>query len=157
MKEAKDAIDGALLGNRGDSHLLSEKNTQRRKRAKPSGEVSSDGSDASGDDSYLEPTPLAVHDAAYVDKAEDGIDDLGFRIGRMRLGERIGGLYRPRIADEVRGWPLLEAFPNTAYRFCLPFNTARRAPPHQYYHKRLLLRLMAPYSLDHPSRLPQLT
>jgi len=31
----------------------------------------------------------------------DKIEDLGFRIGRMRLGKRIGGHYRPRIPDEV--------------------------------------------------------
>jgi hypothetical protein len=42
-----------------------------------------------------------VHDAAYGDEVDDDIEDLGFRIGRMRLGERIGGQYRPRIADEV--------------------------------------------------------
>jgi len=58
--------------------------------------------DSSADDGYLEPTPLAVQGVAYIDEAADNdVEDLGFRIGRLRIGERIGGFYRPRIADEV--------------------------------------------------------
>lgn len=59
-----------------------------------------DDSESSVDNGHLEPTPLAVQDAAYADEADD-VEDLGFRIGRMRIGERIGGYYRPRLADEV--------------------------------------------------------
>ncbi|KAJ5281729.1 hypothetical protein N7478_007101 [Penicillium angulare] len=69
----------------------------------------SEDSDSSGDDGFLQPTPLAVQDAAYADNVADDVEDLGFRIGRMRLGERIGGLYRPRIADEIMS--SLEGFP----------------------------------------------
>lgn len=53
------------------------------------------------DEKNLEPTPLAVQDAAYEDEADDDSFDLGFRIGKMRMTERFGGLFRPRIADEV--------------------------------------------------------
>jgi hypothetical protein len=66
-----------------------------------------DDSIYSDDEQYLEPTPLAVQDAAYAGDGDETTSDLGFRFGRMRLGERIGGLYRPRIADEVEfdTWP----------------------------------------------------
>lgn len=53
------------------------------------------------DEKILEPTPLAVQDAAYEDEGGDDCFDLGFRIGKMRMTERIGGLFRPKIADEV--------------------------------------------------------
>ncbi|KAJ5942552.1 hypothetical protein N7516_002720 [Penicillium verrucosum] len=81
MKEAKDAIDDTFRGINGSPQ--------------------SDDSNTSADDGYLEPTPLAVQDAAYADEADDDIEDLGFRIGRMRMGARIGGYYRPNIADEI--------------------------------------------------------
>ncbi|TPX26062.1 hypothetical protein DIZ76_011521 [Coccidioides immitis] len=53
------------------------------------------------DEKDLEPTPLAVQDAAYDDDADDESLDLGFKLGRMRMTDRIGGLYRPMIADEL--------------------------------------------------------
>jgi hypothetical protein len=55
------------------------------------------------------PTHLVTEDAAYYEN--DGIEnndemddmlDLGFRMGKVRLTERIGGLVRPRFSDEVR-------------------------------------------------------
>ncbi|KAI9673973.1 MAG: hypothetical protein M1817_002179 [Caeruleum heppii] len=49
----------------------------------------------------LEPTPLAVSDAAYEDDADDDLFDLGVRFGKMRLNERLGGYFRPRIAEET--------------------------------------------------------
>ncbi|CEN61084.1 hypothetical protein ASPCAL07750 [Aspergillus calidoustus] len=101
MKDAKDALDGSLRPGSGVLVRPQRGTSARRKRAKGS-EVSSDESDSSAGDAYLPPTPLAVQDAAYGDGVDDDvIDDLGVRIGRMRLGERIGGLFRPRIADEV--------------------------------------------------------
>lgn len=55
------------------------------------------------DEKDLEPTQLAVVDAAYDDDADedDGLLDLGIQIGRMRITERIGGFFRPKMAAEV--------------------------------------------------------
>lgn len=102
MKEAKDEIDSSFRETIGTRTLQPGQKGPRRKRSRRlnQGEESED-SDSSSQDDFLEPTPLAVHDAAYADEVDDDIEDLGFRIGRMRLGERIGGHYRPRIADEV--------------------------------------------------------
>ncbi|KAI5927808.1 hypothetical protein F4810DRAFT_699056 [Camillea tinctor] len=52
----------------------------------------------------LEATPLVALDLTYdddVDGADDMID-LGIQIGKMRITERIGGLSRPRLSEEVR-------------------------------------------------------
>ncbi|CRG83638.1 putative transcriptional regulatory protein C139,03 [Talaromyces islandicus] len=46
-----------------------------------------------------------IPDAAYAgdDRDDlDDLDDLGCSFGRMSLGERVGGLFRPRIGDELR-------------------------------------------------------
>ncbi|RDL34637.1 uncharacterized protein BP5553_07765 [Venustampulla echinocandica] len=54
------------------------------------------------DEKDLEPTPLAVMDAAYGDDGEDDdLLDLGIQLGKMRITERIGGFFRPRIAQEL--------------------------------------------------------
>lgn len=55
------------------------------------------------DEKELMVTPLAVIDAAYDDDAdaEDDMLDLGIQIGKMRLTERIGGFFRPRISEEL--------------------------------------------------------
>ncbi|KAI9745166.1 MAG: hypothetical protein M1818_001444 [Claussenomyces sp. TS43310] len=55
------------------------------------------------DEKDLEPTPLAVSDAAYDESAEadDDLLDLGIRIGRMRMTERVGGFFRPKMAAEL--------------------------------------------------------
>lgn len=52
----------------------------------------------------LEATPLVALDLTYDDDADEAGDmiDLGIQIGKMRLTERIGGLSRPRISEEVR-------------------------------------------------------
>ncbi|RDW83610.1 Zn(II)2Cys6 transcription factor [Aspergillus mulundensis] len=99
LKEAKDALDAGLLAAQAQA-------SQPRKRSKARGASSSDDGkeDDSGDDVYLEPSPFAVVGVAYANenKPSDGMDDLGIRIGRMSLGEKVGGLYHPRFADEVR-------------------------------------------------------
>lgn len=57
---------------------------------------------ANEDEKDLEPTPLAVVDAAYeVDGEDDDLLDLGIQLGKMRITERIGGFFRPKIAQEV--------------------------------------------------------
>ncbi|KAL4885738.1 hypothetical protein BJY04DRAFT_116565 [Aspergillus karnatakaensis] len=63
--------------------------------------ASSPSSGDPNDDRYLEPTPLAVQDAAYAAGVDADIDDIGIRVGMLRLGERIGGLYRPRMDEEI--------------------------------------------------------
>jgi len=51
---------------------------------------------------YLEPTPLAVVDAAYeMDGDDNDLLDLGIQMGKMRITERIGGFFRPKISQEV--------------------------------------------------------
>jgi hypothetical protein len=54
------------------------------------------------DEADLEPTQMAVQDAAYEGEADDDAYDLGFKLGKMRLTDRVGGLFRPKISDEVR-------------------------------------------------------
>jgi len=51
----------------------------------------------------LEITPMVALDLMYDDDADgtDDIIDLGIQVGRMRITERIGGLNRPRISEEV--------------------------------------------------------
>ena len=57
---------------------------------------------ANEDEKDLEPTPLAVVDAAYGDDGEDDdLLDLGIQLGKMRITERIGGFFRPKISQEV--------------------------------------------------------
>ncbi|KAI4159980.1 MAG: hypothetical protein LQ342_006108 [Letrouitia transgressa] len=53
------------------------------------------------DEKDLEPSPLAVSDAVYDDDADDDVTDLGFQMGRMRLSDRIGGFFRPKMAEEL--------------------------------------------------------
>jgi hypothetical protein len=52
----------------------------------------------------LEITPMVALDLAYEDDPDDTDDiiDLGIQVGRMRITERIGGLSRPRLSEEVR-------------------------------------------------------
>ncbi|KAI8960930.1 hypothetical protein F5Y11DRAFT_328203 [Daldinia sp. FL1419] len=62
--------------------------------------------DVAGEDDEerdLEATPLAALDVTYEDDIEGAGDmiDLGIQIGKMRITERIGGLSRPRISEEI--------------------------------------------------------
>lgn len=52
----------------------------------------------------LEITPMVALDLTYDDDADGTYDimDLGVQVGKMRLTEKIGGLNRPRISEEVR-------------------------------------------------------
>jgi hypothetical protein len=62
------------------------------------GDEEQDGPD---DEKDLEPTPLAVQDAAYYEDADDDVMDLGVLVGKMRLTERVGGFVRPKFSQEV--------------------------------------------------------
>lgn len=46
---------------------------------------------------------MAVEDAAYeeIDGDDDEFLDLGVSLGKMRINERLGGFFRPRISQEV--------------------------------------------------------
>lgn len=67
------------------------------------GEESEDFIPPNDDEKDLDPTPMAIADAAYGDDGDDDdLLDLGIRLGKMRLNERIGGFFRPRISEEVR-------------------------------------------------------
>ncbi|KAL9603857.1 MAG: hypothetical protein Q9219_000966 [cf. Caloplaca sp. 3 TL-2023] len=73
---------------------------QKAWRANPEGEQI-DFAPEPEDEKNLEPTPLAVTDAVYDDEADDDLADLGFAMGRMRLSDRIGGFFRPKMAEEM--------------------------------------------------------
>lgn len=75
---------------------------------------------AQDDEKDLEPTPLAVVDAAYEVDGEDGdLLDLGIQMGKMRLTERIGGFFRPKISQEVGLYLLILFIVFPGARFCL--------------------------------------
>lgn len=96
----------------GSGPVIGEARIQQR--AIPGEDVENDlpGPD---DEKYLEPTPLAVTDAVYEEGGEEDDDllDLGISMGKMRMTERIGGFFRPRLSQEVclsltRFLPLVE-------------------------------------------------
>ena len=68
-------------------------------REKEEGKEEEDEEDHEG----LEPSPLVTTDAAYEENPDDDLVDLGVQLGKMRITDRIGGLFRPKFADEVRG------------------------------------------------------
>ncbi|MCJ1439108.1 hypothetical protein MMC27_008499 [Xylographa pallens] len=61
------------------------------------------------DEKELEPSPLAVLDAAYDEDADDDLMDLGVQMGKLRLTDRLGGFFRPKMSEEVN-FPLAQAF-----------------------------------------------
>jgi hypothetical protein len=86
------------------------KRSQGQVRVKKERKTSIDlpGEDSSGTDTppaeyekEIEYTPLAVTDASYEDDANDDVLDLGIRIGKMRMGERLGGFVRPKFSEEL--------------------------------------------------------
>lgn len=81
---------GRIDGVRGDGNRLAGEGEEE------------DGLEAHEDEKDLEPTPLAVVDAVYdVDAEDDDLLDLGILMGKMRITERIGGFFRPKISQEV--------------------------------------------------------
>lgn len=65
---------------------MSSASDRRSSADLPGGEISSSDNEAGvpDDEKGLEPTPLAVIDAAYADDANDDVLDLGIKIGKMR-------------------------------------------------------------------------
>lgn len=68
--------------------------------------VADDVEDELGDERDLQISPMVALDLTYDDCSDgngtDDLIDLGVRVGKMRITERIGGLNRPRISEEVR-------------------------------------------------------
>lgn len=85
------AQPGAKLGNAGGRGL-----SQQRMLA----DYVEEGLDEADD---LEITPMVALDLMYENdpNVTDDILDLGVQVGRMRLTEKIGGMNRPRISEEV--------------------------------------------------------
>jgi hypothetical protein len=51
----------------------------------------------------LDPTHLALEDALYhEEEGNDDMVDLGIAMGRVRITERVGGLVRPKLSEEVK-------------------------------------------------------
>lgn len=94
-------------------------------RASPDGDgfcqqriVADDVEDGLGEERDMQITPVVALDLTYEDDA-DGIGtgnliDLGIRVGRMRITERIGGLSRPRMWEEVSDFLLQAALRRVA-------------------------------------------
>ena len=89
------------VANRGKERSKPRK--ERKTSIDLPGEESSSDDDAPvpEDEKGLEPTPLAVVDASYEDDANDDVLDLGVRIGKMRMTERLGGFFRPKMSEEL--------------------------------------------------------
>ena len=71
---------------------------------KRSSQDDSDDSDSEENGDKLQPTKFAVAAAVYGHGDGDDDDDvlgIGLRIGKVQLTDRIGGYFRPRMADEV--------------------------------------------------------
>ena len=68
------------------------------------------------DETDLAPSPFVSVDAVYEDDADDDDRlDLGYKIGRMRITDRIGGFSRPKVADELEAALLRQDWePSTA-------------------------------------------
>ncbi|OKL55767.1 hypothetical protein UA08_08998 [Talaromyces atroroseus] len=56
---------------------------------------------AEEEDLILQPSGVTMMDAMYDDEADDVMVDFGIKLGKMRVTERLGGLLRPRLADEI--------------------------------------------------------
>ncbi|KAE8550782.1 hypothetical protein TMatcc_008838 [Talaromyces marneffei ATCC 18224] len=103
MKEARDSLEKkVLMGNIGNqaSRQTQLQTLSGAPIASLEGDVGGHG-DESDVEGYLEPTPLAIPDAAYAEADSEDLNDLGVALGRIRLGERVGGLFRPRVGDEL--------------------------------------------------------
>ncbi|KEQ64141.1 uncharacterized protein M437DRAFT_13142, partial [Aureobasidium melanogenum CBS 110374] len=53
------------------------------------------------DEQDPEPSPLGMFDQVYDNDADDGLMDLGIQLGKLRMSDRVGGLVRPKMSDEL--------------------------------------------------------
>jgi len=90
IKEKMGSLERVLeqdVARRDQAKLSSMAGGSKRRSSAdlPGGEDSSSDNDAVPEDEKgLEPTPLAVIDASYEDDANDDVQDLGVRVGKMR-------------------------------------------------------------------------
>ncbi|KAG9962313.1 hypothetical protein KCU61_g4725, partial [Aureobasidium melanogenum] len=96
----------------GDLEETLERDVARRAAAKSGSERSSivpkieaedddyDGLSAD-DEQDPEPSPLGMFDQVYDNDADDGLMDLGIQLGKLRMSDRVGGLVRPKMSDEL--------------------------------------------------------
>ncbi|KAL1800193.1 hypothetical protein ACET3X_000535 [Alternaria dauci] len=108
-----------------------------RAGALPGQEQSSDKEDDE-ETQNLRPTHLVSEDATYYEPNDDvnlneDIDDLGFRMGKIRITERIGGLVRPRFSEELTR--ALNQLPDSQYshQFTIEDDAADWLAPTQDY------------------------
>jgi hypothetical protein len=100
IKEKVGSLERLLERDVAKNSTASTLASSNHERALPDDEE--DDLPANEDEKDLEPTPLAVVDAAYeVDGEDDDLLDLGIQLGKMRITERIGGFFRPKISQEV--------------------------------------------------------
>lgn len=99
IKEKVGSLERLLERDVAKNAVVKER---ERERGAETGDGDGDEDDDGDEREFLEPTPLAVVDAAYMDEGEDDeLLDLGIQMGRMRITERIGGFFRPKISQEV--------------------------------------------------------
>ena len=103
MGSLERVLEQDVARKEGTSMSPSDKAHRRTSADLPGGEESSSDNEATvpEDEKGLEPTPLAVIDASYEDDANDDVLDLGIKIGKMRLTDRLGGFFRPRLHEEM--------------------------------------------------------
>lgn len=90
----RDVLRGKLEDNGVDSFDRSEDDEDEQ--------AGEDEGPTPEEERKLEPTPLAISDAIYEGDVDTDIFDLGVQLGKMRVTERIGGYFRPKLAEEVR-------------------------------------------------------
>jgi hypothetical protein len=109
--QLRDTGSGGSDGD-GDGKRTSSSTSRQKQAGTGSGGVDdallADAVDDRRDDDEaagLAPTDLTAVDIAYDDDADGGTDDvvdLGVLVGKMRITERVGGMSRPRLSEEVR-------------------------------------------------------
>ncbi|KAL2064811.1 hypothetical protein VTL71DRAFT_3951 [Oculimacula yallundae] len=100
IKEKVGSLERLLERDVAKSSGQTSTSSPSQERALP--DDADDDLPANEDEENLEPTPLAVVDAAYeVDGEDDDLLDLGIQLGKMRITERIGGFFRPKISEEL--------------------------------------------------------
>ncbi|CZR50594.1 probable binuclear zinc cluster transcription factor that regulates the ratio between aurofusarin and rubrofusarin biosynthesis [Phialocephala subalpina] len=101
IKEKVGSLERLLERDVAKSSASASRTDPGQERALP--DDAEDDLPANEDEKDLEPTPLAVVDAAYeVDGEDDDLLDLGIQLGKMRITERIGGFFRPKISQELQ-------------------------------------------------------
>ncbi|KAJ9655678.1 hypothetical protein H2198_005475 [Neophaeococcomyces mojaviensis] len=102
IKEKMGSLERTLEEDVARKRMQEKSSDRRRSSADLPGEGSeSEEGPVPEDEKGLEATPLATVDASYEDDDNDDVLDLGFRVGKFRMTERLGGLFRPKLAEEM--------------------------------------------------------